>query len=243
MESIIVLEPIVFEDESMRRTGDGRVSVFDLIKVVGGQQNPKDVWKALCRDFPEVVDFSDYFKFPGKGQRDTPVVGKEGALIIIGILPGKAGKKYRAEAAKLVLAWYEAPADLAIAAIDRVDNAADAKAVLEKAAEKYLTTYHPLFDELKARTGGDRFTYINANTLNTKVVLRNTPKGVVADRGGKNARSCLTAAEYGQFMVLQDCQHSALSNASSDISGGSASLAIIKEVAADFDVFLSKYKK
>jgi hypothetical protein len=238
MESITILEPIVFEDQAMRRTSDGRVSVFDLIGVVGGQLNPKDVWKALCRDFPEVVDFSDYFKFQGRGQRETPVVGKEGALIVIGLLPGRAGKKYRAEAAKLVLAWYEAPADLAIAAIDRIDNAKDSKAVLEKAAEKYLTAYHPLFDALK-ECGADTFTYANVNTCNTKAILGATPKEVVESRGGKNARSHLSAAEYGHFSTLQDCQLANIKKTKA--SDKKEAYAASKEVAVEFETFLNRW--
>jgi hypothetical protein len=238
MQDITILEPIVFEDQSMRRTANGRVSAFDLISVVGGQKNPKDVWKSLCRDFPEVVGFSDYFKFEGRGQRETPVLGKEGALYVIGLLPGRAGKKYREEAAKLVLAWYEAPASLAIAAIDRIDNGKDSKEVLEKAAEKYLTAYHPLFEALKD-CGADTFTYSNVNTCNTKAILGATPKEVVAARGGKNARSHLSAAEYGHFSTLQDCQLANIKKTKA--SDKKEAYAASKEVATEFEIFLNRW--
>jgi hypothetical protein len=50
------------------------------------------------------------------------VSDKEGILYILALLPGTAGKKYRAAAAKIVLAFYEAPEDLAIAAFDRIQD-------------------------------------------------------------------------------------------------------------------------
>jgi len=240
MNSIKILDPIVFEDQQIRRTADGGVAVFDLIGVVGGQINPRKDWERLSRRYPEVVAKCYNLKFPGRGQRETPVAPKNVALEILGLLPGTAGDKYRAEAAQLVLAWYEAPADLAIAAIDRIDNAADSKRVLEKAAEKYLTTYHPLFNELKERAKGDRWTYINVNTLNTKTVLGSPPKDVVLKRGGDNARSNLAAAEYGQFSTLQDVQVSALRKV--DAHTKQEVYAVTKEVAQDFEDFLNKYR-
>lgn len=239
MDLIKVSEPIVFEDQKIRRTVHGDVSVFDLISVVGGQVNPRTVWKRLSNRYSEVVAQTYNLKFPGAGQRETPVIGKEGALQILGLLPGEVGNRYRVEAAQLIIAWYENPAELAMRAIDRIDNAQDSKDVLEKAAEKYLTTYHPLFEKLK-EVGADQNCFINVNRLNTKAVLGAEPKEVVAERGGQTARSKLSASEYGSFSVLQDCQLSNMER--KEVGSAKEAYAAGKEVAVDFQTFLNKWK-
>lgn len=119
---------IVFEEyaSEIRLSDDGRISVFDLIKVVGGQKNPRDVWKRLCTkataDYPEAMNYCDYLQFPGAGQRLTPVISKKGALILLGLLPGEVGSKYREDAATLMLAYIEEPEELARLAIDKISD-------------------------------------------------------------------------------------------------------------------------
>lgn len=50
-----------------------RLSVFDTIKSITGNVNPRDVWNGLCQKFHQVTSQIEYYKFPGRGQRDTPV--------------------------------------------------------------------------------------------------------------------------------------------------------------------------
>jgi hypothetical protein len=118
----IVLPPIMFEEEKIRRTSDGRVSVFDIIRVIGGQKNPYEVVERLQKQYPDVLTDCENIKFPGRGQKETPVINKQGALSLIGLLPGEAGAKYRSEAAALVLQWYESPEELAVKAFDKITN-------------------------------------------------------------------------------------------------------------------------
>ena len=73
-----------------------------MIRVLGGQKNPKQVWLRLKESNPEVVPKCDHLKFPGPGQRETPVARtKEDAYYILGLLPGAVGRKYREQAAAL----------------------------------------------------------------------------------------------------------------------------------------------
>lgn len=100
-------------------TSTGQPSVFDMIKVLGGQKNPRDVWQRLTETHSEVVGKCDNFQFPGKGQRDTPVAKtKEDAYYILGLLPGAVGRKYREQAAKLFTRFLEDPAGLAASIAD-----------------------------------------------------------------------------------------------------------------------------
>lgn len=112
-------------DASIRRTPDGQCSVYDLISVVGGQKNPRQAWNRLAESYPEVVPKCDNFKFPGKGQREIPVTGREGWAYILSLLPGVMGNKYRENAANLVFRYLDGDIKLAAEVVDRNDNQAD----------------------------------------------------------------------------------------------------------------------
>lgn len=99
---------------SIRVTPTGQPSVFDMIRVLGGQKNPHQVWMRLAEAHPEVVPICENFRFPGRGQRQTPVAStKEAAYQILGLLPGAVGRKYREQAAKLFVRFLEDPKGLA----------------------------------------------------------------------------------------------------------------------------------
>ena len=81
---------------------------------LGGQKNPRDAWNRLAETHPEVVGKCDNLKFPGSGQRETPVAkDKEAAYYILGLLPGAVGRRYREHAAKVFAQFVENPGQLA----------------------------------------------------------------------------------------------------------------------------------
>ena len=62
-------------EKEIRITPDKQISVFDFIKVVGEQDNPRKTWEDIEKKYKnEVVRFSDNFKFQGKRQKLTPVI-------------------------------------------------------------------------------------------------------------------------------------------------------------------------
>ncbi|MBL1178653.1 hypothetical protein [Pantanalinema sp. GBBB05] len=107
---------------SIRRTPDGRSSVYDLIAVIGEQKNPYQAWDRIVERFPEVLTKCEDFKFPGKRQRKTPVTDRAGWAYIIGLLPGVMGHKYREASANLVLRYLDADITLAADVVERNDN-------------------------------------------------------------------------------------------------------------------------
>lgn len=113
------------DNAAIRRTPDGKCSVYDLIATVGNQKNPRQAWNRLVEQYPEVVPKCDNFKFPGKGQRKTPVTNREGWAYILGLLPGVVGRKYRESAANLVTRYLDADIKLATDIVDRNDNEQD----------------------------------------------------------------------------------------------------------------------
>jgi len=102
------------DEGAIRITSAGQPSIFDIIKVLGGQKNPHQVWDRLSETHPEVLTKCENLRFPGPGQRDTPVAKtKEDAYYILGLLPGAVGRKYREQAAKLFTRFLDDPAGLA----------------------------------------------------------------------------------------------------------------------------------
>ena len=101
-----------FEGDAIRGNEKGQFSIFDVLSafvkptVRNGKQaediNPRQVYKSITERNPEVVQFCDNFKFPGKGQRETPVADEEGIYQILMLCPGKRGAEFRAWAAKIV---------------------------------------------------------------------------------------------------------------------------------------------
>ena len=72
--------------ENLQFPGAGQPSVFDMIRVLGGQKNPTQVWLRLKESHPEVATKCGYLQFPGAGQRETPVATtKEDAYYILGL--------------------------------------------------------------------------------------------------------------------------------------------------------------
>jgi len=82
------------------------VSVFDIIKVAGGQKNPKETWKNLMKIHEEeVVQFCDYLKFPGAGQRETPCVNAKGLVKLLMWIPGKLAQEFRNQTADIMIRY------------------------------------------------------------------------------------------------------------------------------------------
>lgn len=106
----------------IRKTEDGCFSVYDLIRIAGGKKGERKVWERLCKDHPELVTKCHNFKFPGKGQRNTPVANLENCLYILGLLPGACGKSYREKAANLVRRYIEGDAELGMEIMIRDHN-------------------------------------------------------------------------------------------------------------------------
>lgn len=94
-----------FDGSTIRVTEDGRFSVFDVLVAFGvckTSRNAPEVWNRITERNSEVITFCDNFKFPGRGQRETPVATEEGIYQILMLCPGKRGAEFRGWAAKIV---------------------------------------------------------------------------------------------------------------------------------------------
>ena len=113
----------------VRRTGDmpPMISVYDFITAVT-EQHPNHAGRSLLSissNHPEVTPTLVDFKFPGRGQRLTPVTGARGLVMIMNLLPGQQAAQFRLKAADVMVRYLGGDQSL-IAEIQRNAAAQDA---------------------------------------------------------------------------------------------------------------------
>ena len=84
-----------------------RISVIDVAVAVTahGANYASEAVRILCRSYPEVHEKIVDFKFPGKGQRKTPIIDVQGAVELVLLLPGRYAAQVRRQAAELLCRW------------------------------------------------------------------------------------------------------------------------------------------
>lgn len=94
------------KENEIRITSENMISVFDFIKVAGGQENPHDTWRYIIKKHKnEVLEFSENFKFQGQGQRTTPVISVTGMVKLLFLLPGEIAKQFRSKSAETMIKY------------------------------------------------------------------------------------------------------------------------------------------
>jgi hypothetical protein len=72
-------------------------SVYDVIRIVTGyaQKDIAHEYQGICKKFPDLMEKIQYFKFPGQGQRPTPVAYLNALMEIAWLCPGRHAKEFR----------------------------------------------------------------------------------------------------------------------------------------------------
>ena len=80
-----------------------RVSIYDVIAAVTGLtgNHAGKAYRDLAMRYSEVHSIGVNFRFPGRGQRDTPVCEVRGIVEIIMLLSGHTAARVRHQAAEL----------------------------------------------------------------------------------------------------------------------------------------------
>ena len=129
----------------VRVNADGQVSIIDVVAIAcftddSGQltknaaPHARTYYGRLRKEFPEVDTVCVSFKFPGRGQQDTPVAGRNGMLRILQLLRGKRAAKFREQMAGLLERYLDADPALADDIVDRaLDNHTAAREAREAA--------------------------------------------------------------------------------------------------------------
>lgn len=97
-----------FAGKTVRVTKEAtpRVSVLDITTIACEQNgNPSLYFARLCDTYPDVRTSCSHFKFPGQGQRDTPVTDARGIVKILMLLPGRKAATFREQAADTLVRY------------------------------------------------------------------------------------------------------------------------------------------
>ena len=92
-----------FAGETIRTTSDGYASIYDVMRVAGVGRTSTLAWDELKEKIP-ALDVK-YFKFVGRGQRDTPVINGQGLVRLLFILPGKRARLFVAQSAETLVRY------------------------------------------------------------------------------------------------------------------------------------------
>lgn len=102
----------LFDEKEIRVTEDRKFSVYDVLEAFlpptdfkassKGKINPRQILKSIVDNNSEVVHLLDKFKFPGRGQRETPVATEESIYQILMLCPGKRASEFRKWAAQIL---------------------------------------------------------------------------------------------------------------------------------------------
>jgi prophage antirepressor-like protein len=104
MDDLTILE-FNYGGSTVRSTEDQRFSVYDVLVAFGVADKPsnaKNVYDRLAASNLELTTICSKFKFPGRGQRDTPVATEEGIYQILMLCPGQRGAEFRSWAAGIL---------------------------------------------------------------------------------------------------------------------------------------------
>ena len=90
----------------IRKTNDSppRISVIDVVEAITGQvkSNAGKTLERVKESHPEVYPNWINFRFPGRGQRETPIADVRGIVEIVMLLPGRQAARIRRQAAELL---------------------------------------------------------------------------------------------------------------------------------------------
>lgn len=125
----------------VRFTPDGRISVYDAIAFSTGHKNPYQVCNDLEARFPEVLQKTENFQFPGKGQRLTPVATLQVFIEILVLLPGKLANTVREEAVRTLIRAMNGDPTLVEEIVARIRNPQDLKDLEESIKARRIKAY------------------------------------------------------------------------------------------------------
>lgn len=103
------MDNLTLNEINVRKTEDSLFSVFDAIQFIAQKGNQRKVWERLCESHPEVLENVVEHKFPGAGQRPTPVADKATIIEIIGLLPPERPQRLDDKGSVYLIATAEVP--------------------------------------------------------------------------------------------------------------------------------------
>lgn len=174
------------DGHKIRRSPDGKLSVFDLLKAAGAK-NPRDLFTRLSKVYPDTVAKCDSVKLQRedgkKANLPTPVCDEAVWRRIMTVLPGVMGAQYREAANTLVDLFFAADITVAESIVTRNKNPKDHERLQArmdgiKVRNKFTGTI------AKHGGGGGRDgAYAQTSIATCKGVTGHSPSSLCAQRG------------------------------------------------------------
>lgn len=190
----------------IRKTADGRMSVYDLLKVAGAV-NPRVTFKRLSEEYPDTVTSCDSVKLPRKDGKKanlaSPVTDEAGWRQIKMVLPGVIGANYRAAASDLIEKALSGDIHTAAAIAERNNDPRDLRWLGARALSK--STVLDLNSSIAA-AGCSQGIYSKVHDSNNVNITGMTAAEIQAERGVKQTRDGFDEFELGLMIALQATQ-------------------------------------
>lgn len=225
------------EGSKVRATADKRFSVYDVLVAFGvtDKANCRNVFSRITSKYPEVLTKCINFKFPGRGQRQTPVATEEGMYQILMLCPGKRGAEFRAWVADII-----ANPDKAIAyGINRYAAMGKDDAWIQVRFEQVLN--RKFFTDTLKDHGVHTWGYAKCTDAINVGVLGKTAADIKAERKVKSVRDSNDMAENAALLLAE--KKAAVTIEYVDAQGNNQCAAICGDVAGQFGALLEETKR
>lgn len=242
---------------NVRVTPDGRVSVYDFIKVACGINNPRQLWigdkkkrkggqRGLAERYPELVRNTDKYKFSGRGgaARPTPVINRAGLFELMQVLPGEVGAKFRRETAQLIVRYLDGDTTLADEVVDRADAKGKHDDIERHAARSFGIVFRKKLTGVACEHGLIKTGYPDLTNLIYILLFGYDAKTLKKRKGlpsSANLRDYLSAEELTLVSTAEIAAAKAINR--SNPVGNEAILRVVSETVSIFSLALTGAKQ
>ena len=198
-----------------------RASVIDVIKLATGQNNHLSAqsYRRLCETYPEILTHTTDYKFPGQGQRKTPIAGVEGIVNVLQVLPGPKAAAFRKEQGELTVRFLGGDEDL-IRQIKHINETTTEEtnwfkeyvsrkrkyAACEGVTGNYLDQYHKTNGQMVDIGVSNRSVFAYCESLITETATGKKPWQVKEERGGRKSQSARQLMTDEELWLVQGCK-------------------------------------
>lgn len=223
----------------VRKTADGKASVYDLLKLAGAK-SPAEVFKRLSEAYPDSVTKCDFIKFArvdGKLQaKATPVTDIAGWRRILTVLPGMLGKHYRAVINEMADQFFDDPETLNTRTLERIEDPAALKRVELRARTK--RTNKGVNGQIFSR-GGSQSTAKSVANMNNLAVTGHVASDLKAMRGVKETREGFTDLELATMAFAEELEITAMQ--AGEVFGHDEIIRTVQDVTRDVSAIRRKH--
>ncbi len=222
-----------FEGVDIRTTPEGQMVAVDVL-VALGLKDPRNSWRHLKKQYPELVEGSSTYSF-GKG-RPPETLSEKGVYKLAMVAGGPKAAQFREWASDLIQRVRQADPTLTADLIDRTQKPADLRWIADRAKARESALG---LNQAIAAAGCSELTFPKVHDLNNVAVTGLTAKEIQRYRGGRTTRDLYSRTELSLVDTAQTLEVSAIGR--QDARGDGAVIDIAREVSSDVAALRKKW--